>query len=102
MNLDRLNILVDHFTELGDYEMAETLVKQILQLKEREFGKCAPELIIELYNLALLQEAQDCHNNALKNAKKAYAIARNYRTSEEVDIFEIREIIKRLTSSQVA
>ncbi len=102
MNLDRLKILAEHFEELGDYAMAESITIQILALKQREYGPHAPELLPEIYNLALLQEVQDDCDKALSNAQLAYAIARANRTETSVDLFEIKGMLSRLTGPMVA
>ena len=86
MNLVRLQVLTEHFEELGDYPMAESFNRQIIDIKETEYGPDASQLIPDLHNLAMLLEAQDNRPDALRTAKRAYKIAKENNSDSLDDI----------------
>ena len=102
MNLVRHEIFVEHFEEIGDYEMAEYLLQQLIQFRNRNFPAQAKELIYDYYNLALVQEAQDKSNEAFASARKAFFIALEHQPSKKVSIFEISQLIEQLYRTEVA
>ena len=99
MNLIRLQVLAEHFEEIGDYEMAESFVRQIVDIKEMQYGLFASELITDLHNLALLLETQENRTEALRTAKRAYKIG---KINNSVDLDEIRDFIDELCVPSIA
>ena len=58
-NLIRMNVLAEHFEDLGDYQMAERITTGIIELLTRHFGEDDRRLIEPWLNLGLLAEVQN-------------------------------------------
>lgn len=102
LNLVRLEVLVEHFEELGDYEMSELFLRKILEMKEDQEGFRAKTLIPILYNLALLAEAQDRRADAMRYARRAYTLARSHLGPLRDETRELSQFIQVLTEKSVA
>jgi|AGTN01.2.fsa_nt_gi hypothetical protein len=102
LNLVRLEVLVEHFEELGDYEMSELLLGKMLEMEEQQEGGRAKTLIPILHNLALLAEAQERRADAMRYARRAYALARSHLGPLREETRELSLFIKEMTKKSVA
>lgn len=102
LNLVRLEVLVEHFEELGDYEMSELLLGKILEMRERQEGGRAETLIPVLHNLALIAEAQDRRADAMRYARRAYSLARSHLGPRRDETRELSRFILSMTEKFVA
>lgn len=102
LNLVRLEVLVEHFEELGDYEMSELLLGRILDLREQQEGGKAKTLIPVLHNLALLAEAQDRRADAMRYARRAYSLARSHLGPLCEETRELNQLIETMAKKIVA
>lgn len=101
-NLIRLEVLADHFEEIGDYEMAETILKQIVKVSEKHFGQDNEKLTSKWFNLALLAEAQNRRAHAIEYAWKAYNLSRIHEGEHSSTTQEIRQFIRSWTRKKAA
>jgi hypothetical protein len=102
LNLVRLEVLVEHFEELGDYEMSELLLAKILEMRERQEGDRARTLIPVLHNLALLAEAQERRADAMRYARRAYSLARSHLGPLREETRELSRFISDMAKKSVA
>lgn len=102
LNLVRLEVLAEHFEELGDYEMSELLLGKILDMRERQEGDAARTLIPVLHNLALLAEVQDRRADAMRYARRAYSLARSHLGPLREETRELNQFIQSMAKKIVA
>lgn len=70
-NFVRMNVLAEHFEDLGDYQMAERIITGIVELLIQHFGTEDSRLIEPWLNLGLLAEAQGRTSDSLNFLEQA-------------------------------
>ena len=70
-NLVRMNVLAEHFEDLGDYQMAERIMTGMVELLTQHFGTEDDRLIEPWLNLGLLAEAQGRTSDSLNYLEQA-------------------------------
>lgn len=98
-DLDRVETLATQFQNQGDYETAELLLSNILEIKQRDKGAAQMELISVLHKLATISQLQNKHSEALRYAKQAFKIVRDKLGPSGYDAAETLAWIKTLTHS---
>jgi hypothetical protein len=101
-DLKRVESLATHFEEQGDYETAELLLSNVLEIKSRDKDTNPCELIDLLHRLATICESHEKHAQALKYAQQAFKIVKDRLGSSGYDTTDALNWIKLLKTTAVA
>lgn len=101
-NKVRLEVLAEHFEEIGDYQMAESILRKLIILCMNDTEPKHQELIKHWFNLALLLEAQNKDYEAEYYLTEAFRYATIKLSPVDKTLLEIQEFVNERSALQIA
>ncbi len=101
-DLDRVEVLAESYEKIGDYETAEILLTNLLEIKSRKKRECPVEVVAILCRLAVNLEAQDRRSDALKYARRAFKLASGCLDPRNSYLVDSLELVRNLSANFVA
>lgn len=101
-DLERVEVLASSYEDIGDYETAEILLTNLLEIKTRSKSDNAVEVVAILCRLAANLEAQDKRSDALKYARRAFKLASGCLDPQSSQLADSRELVRNLSGNFVA
>ncbi|MBX9670375.1 MAG: tetratricopeptide repeat protein [Candidatus Obscuribacterales bacterium] len=101
-DLDRVEVLAKSYEEIGDYETAEILLTNLLEIKSRSKSDSPVEVVAILCRLAVNLEAQERRSDALKYARRAFKLASGRLDPHNSYLVDSLELVRNLSGNFAA
>ncbi len=100
--MDRVGVLAKSYEDIGDYETAEILLTNLLEIKSRNKSDNVLEIVGILCRLAANLEAQSKRTDALKYARRAFKLASGCLDPQNSYLSDSLELVRHLSGDFVA